>query len=121
MEFLLGMALSAHMGLEGSYNAVHPHARLEFDNNVVAGAYYNSEENMSVYAGYRLEKDSLFAEAGAVTGYDAISPVLPYARVGIDMNNGFSVFGAPAFEENLSGDIKTGAVVGVEYMFNFSK
>ena len=44
----LFLALSMHVGLEGNYNSVHPHARCTTD-NWVTGAYYNSEKNMSYY------------------------------------------------------------------------
>ena len=39
------LALSLHMGLEGDYNNIHPHVRCDI-NNTIAGAYYNSEENV---------------------------------------------------------------------------
>ena len=47
------LAVSTHLGLEGDYNNIHPHARCTID-NWIAGAYHNSEENVSYYVGKRI-------------------------------------------------------------------
>ena len=39
----LMLALSMHIGLEGKYNSIHPHARCQKD-ALISGVYYNSEE-----------------------------------------------------------------------------
>ena len=49
----LFLALSMHIGLEGDYNNVHPHARCTVDNSI-AGVYYNSEDRISAYVGKEL-------------------------------------------------------------------
>jgi hypothetical protein len=98
------LALSLHLGLEGDYNGVHPHIRYS-EQNYIAGVYYNSESNISFYAGKRWEHNNFGFEAGAVTGY-VNQPILPYARV--TYNNFFI---APAHEV----DANTGAVVGYEF------
>ena len=46
----LALGLSMHLGLEGDYNQIHPHVRWE-DDGKIAGAYYNSMDRMSLYAG----------------------------------------------------------------------
>ena len=102
IEFAL--ALSLHLGLEGDYNGVHPHIRYN-EQNYIAGVYYNSINNVSVYAGKRWEYNDFGLEAGAVTGYDNIAPVIPYAR--ITYNN---LFIAPGVEPD-----NVGIVIGYEF------
>ena len=41
----LMLALSMHVGLEGNYNSIHPHARCQKD-ALISGVYYNSEDNV---------------------------------------------------------------------------
>jgi len=110
IEFAL--ALSLHMGLEGDYNEIHPHIRYN-EQNYIAGAYYNSIENLSFYAGKRWEFGNVGAELAAVTGYDLKYPVAPYARLTYDMGN-VRVFASPAGEYD-NGKHNGGLVVGVEF------
>ena len=102
IEFAL--ALSLHIGLEGDYNEIHPHIRYN-NENYIAGVYYNSESNISTYAGKRWEYNDFGVELGAVTGY-INQPLLPYARV--TYNNFFI---APAHEVGKN----TGTVIGYEF------
>ena len=106
--FLLGMALSAHVGLEGDYNKLHPHARVQCD-SYISGVYYNSEERASVYAGFEKElaKD-LTIEFGAVDGYQYEKEIIPFGRIKYK-----NYFLTPAYE---NGSEKTGLVLGVEFM-----
>jgi hypothetical protein len=113
MDFLLGMALSAHMGLNGEYNELHPHFRLE-NESFVGGLYYNSMERATFYGGYNHKIDNFFIEGGLATGYDEVSPIVPYARAGFNFKD-INVFLAPVAEE-WNNDINYGAVIGVEYM-----
>jgi len=97
MEFLYGVALSTHLGLQGEYNEIHPYAKLKYDNYIV-GAYYNSEKNLSLYAG--IEKSlgkNTAVEFGFVTGYSN-SDVIPMTR--LNHNNFFIM---PAMENNSMG------------------
>ena len=55
LSFML--AMSVHSGLEGEYNSIHPHVRCTVDNTIV-GVFYNSEESVSTYVGYKFK--SLF-------------------------------------------------------------
>ena len=50
----LFLALSMHVGLEGDYNSVHPHARCTVDNSIT-GVYYNSEDRICAYVGKEFE------------------------------------------------------------------
>jgi len=96
----LMLALSIHVGLEGDYNAIHPHARCQKD-ALISGVYYNSEEKISAYIG--LEHNGF--EIGLVTGYsyDEVVPMIRYKKD--------NVFIAPAIEK--SG--RKGLVVGLEF------
>ena len=93
-------AISLHVGLEGNYNSIHPHARCQKD-ALISGVYYNSEDNVSAYVG--LENNGF--ELGLVTGY-TYADVVPMLRYKKD-----KLFIAPAIEK--SG--RKGLVVGIEF------
>ena len=117
---IAAVALSAHMGLEGDYNSVHPAIKCDReDSGFIAGAYLNSENRGSVYAGWKIASDKpktpLWAEVGLVTGYTSEN-VLPYVRVGADLTERTSLFLAPAIEVDGDG-YRTGAVLGLEVRF----
>lgn len=100
MEILTSLALSLHLGMEGDYNAIHPHIRIQ-ETNYIAGLYYNSESNISPYVGYRIEYNDFGLELGAVGNYSD-ADVMPYVRAtykqffvapGIENDNIGIVFG----------------------------
>jgi len=78
--FSLLLALSLHIGLEGNYSNVHPHVRCDINNNTIAGAYYNSEENISFYVGKKIPMYNVELEVGLVTGYSG-ADIVPMLRV----------------------------------------
>ena len=102
----ISLGLSSHIGFDEKYNAFHPHLRYQHE-KFITGAYYNSVENLSVYAGYRQEKDNFGFEAAFVTGYNNGS-LTPYIRGTYDIGK-MRMFIAPGIE---SKDI--GVVLGVE-------
>lgn len=110
MTLSLCFALSAHLSLPGDWNEVHPCLRYE-NEAFIAGAFLNSEDWISAYAGLELQRGPVFAEIGVVTGYSG-ADVLPFLRVGVDLDNGVRVFAAPAYANG-----ETGAVLGVEFTF----
>jgi hypothetical protein len=112
MELSFAIAVTAHLGLVGDYNAVHPHVRLSRD-NFIAGAYRNSESRVSVYAGLRGEREGWFIEGGVVTGYTG-ADVAPYARVGYDFEH-VTVFATPAYE--YAPEPRVGMTLGLEWRF----
>jgi hypothetical protein len=103
----LCLAFSAHLSLPGDWNEVHPCIRFQED-AFIAGAFLNSEDRVSTYAGFELRSGDLFAEIGAVTGYSG-ADVLPFLRAGVELDSGVRLFVAPAYAD---GEI--GAVLGVE-------
>ena len=94
------LAVSTHLGLEGNYNNIHPHARCTID-NWITGAYYNSERTVSYYVGTTMGN----LEVGLVTGYSSYD-VLPMIRY---IKNGWFV--APAYEKS---DNRYGITIGYE-------
>jgi len=103
----LFLALSMHVGLEGDYNSVHPHARCTVDNNIT-GLYYNSEDRISAYVGkeFQLTENGKL-ELGLVTGYKS-EDVLPMVRYKVG-----TWFISPAYETH-NGRENYGVVLGWE-------
>ena len=104
------VAITLHLGLEGDYNNIHPHGRCTVD-DWIAGAYYNSEENVSYYVGKKIpnvDRD-WDLEIGLVTGYSGmdVAPMIRY------INNGWFV--APTYESSFGGNI--GLTIGYEFKF----
>ena len=100
----LALGISMHLALAQEYNAIHPHIRY-IDTGYMAGAYYNSVEKISTYAGYRWEINDFGFEAAAVTGYSQ-ADIIPFVR---GTYKDFYI--APALE----GDDTVGAVIGYEF------
>lgn len=83
------LAVGLHLGTmhsQDGYNDINPGAYIRTDCNIVAGAYYNSESNMSAYAGMVFEKPlgrlAPFVVVGAVVGYESY-PVAPLLTPGL--------------------------------------
>ena len=112
MDLIWAIAVSSHLGMEGDYNSLHPHLRLQ-ENNFIAGAYYNSEERISFYGGYRLEpSEKTGIEFAIATGYEEFGAIAPYARGTYDMGKA-RFFVAPGFEKN-NNETNIGVVLGIE-------
>ena len=109
MDIFYGVALSLHLGLQGDYQPLHPHVGLE-NKNFIAGAYYNSENAVSLYVGYKFKiTEDTNIEAGAVGGYSSES-VLPLIKF-----NHKHFFIAPAYED-FDGQ-RLGLILGIEQRF----
>ena len=103
-----GIAVSLHLGLveDYEYNALHPYCKATTEHNVIAGAYYNSVDNLSVFAGYEYDiNDDISIEVGVATGY--MYDLTPTARI-----NYKQLFLMPAYDDG-----KKGLVLGLEYKF----
>tara|TARA_R110000868_G_scaffold7196_1_gene39421 strand:+ start:8920 stop:9264 length:345 start_codon:yes stop_codon:yes gene_type:complete len=112
MDIIWALAFSSHLGMKGGFNEVHPHVRVVNDDKI-AGAYYNSESRLSLYAGYRYELNNVGAELALVTGYN--DKVVPYIRVTYDFNDNIRAYAAPAKYSSEVGD-DIGIVIGFEMM-----
>ena len=113
-HIVLSLGLSLHMGLNRNYNYVNPHIRL-MENDYIAGVYLNSEKDVSLYGGYRIEPtERTGLEVGLVTGY-SISPVIPFGRFTYDFDH-VRAYVAPAFEE-WEDEMNYGIVTGIEFKF----
>lgn len=114
MDILLGLAFSTHLGLSQDYNEFHPNIRLETE-QYIAGAYLNSESNISLYAGKEIEWDKFGFEFGIVTGYGAYDyPVAPMARATYQLSEDHKFFVAPAFEQ-MGDETNVGIVFGLDF------
>jgi hypothetical protein len=114
MDLILGLAVSAHLGLAGTYNAVHPNARIQVQ-DYIAGIYYNSEENISVYAGKLYDFGKLDLEIGIVTGYSAMdSNIAPMLRATYELSENHKIFASPV-AERYNRDYNYGVVIGLEF------
>lgn len=113
MDLLLSLAFSTHLGLTGDYNEIHPHLRYE-DHKYIAGVYYNSEQNISFYAGKMYELGELDIEIGLVTGYSAIGEIAPMLRFTYDVTDEHKLYAAPV-KENINNNTTVGLVFGYEF------
>ena len=113
-QFIWALAMSAHVGLEGDYNQFHPHVRFVED-GTIAGAYYNSMERVSLYAGHRLEFGNAGIEFALATGYDEFGPIAPYMRGTYDLGDRTRLFATSAFEKD-GDEVGLGTVVGIEFV-----
>jgi len=105
---ILGLALSAHLGVTNEYNSIHPHIRF-LEGSTISGVYYNSINKLSWYGGVSIPATEKFSfEIGGVTGYNKVSP---YIRGVYNIEN-LKMFIAPAYEHNRN----TGIVIGVEIL-----
>ena len=106
-SLICGIALSAHIGLANKYNYIHPYCQYETPKQYIAGAYYNSVDNISLFAGYKWKfNDETSLDIVAVTGYYEYD-VVPSVRL-----NYKNFFVMPAVEED-----EVGFVVGLDYKF----
>lgn len=83
----------------GDLNFFHPYIKYQHD-QFIAGVFYNSEENISVFAGVDLGK----LELGLVTGYSG-ADIAPYFRYTEPLNDNLYLFVTP--------DVRTTGEVGI--------
>lgn len=110
-NLIYGIAISAHLGLSGDYNEVHPHIRYDHDSSFISGVYLNSLSNVSLYAGKRYEYNDFGVEATIVTGY--IHLFVPQVRGTYNTSDNTLIFVSPS-TEIWKGETSTGFVIGFE-------
>lgn len=95
---IASIAATAHIN-EYYTNSIHPGVGVNCDGAKI-GAYYNSIDNVSIYAGYEFEiNDNISVEVGGVTGYEYT--VVPMLK--LNYNNFFAM------------PTKNGAVIGIQF------
>ena len=104
-NLIFSVAISAHLGMSGNFNSVHPTISYNQD-PFVAGVFYNSESQPSMFVGQSYELKNLKVTAGIVTGYSGNS-ILPMLKI-----NHNSFFVAPGYA---NGDV--GVIAGYEWQF----
>jgi len=105
---ICGIVLTLHMGLneEYQYNSFHPYCKAKTESNVIAGAYYNSVDRVSLFVGYEYDINyHTSIELGVASGYEY--DVTPTVRV-----NYKNLFLMPALDNG-----KTGLAIGLQYNF----
>jgi len=135
MNVLIGLALTMHIEnrdpepcsfceivlfseqSENDYNSIHPHIRIE-EGHFIAGAYLNSEGSISPYIGSKVSNETGYFEYGLVTGYNIDESILPFARLGLKLDESSSIFVAPSlYKDDKYSSVKTGTVIGLEIMY----
>jgi len=113
-----GIAFSHHVGLNNSYNEVHPYAALTYAEDYSLTAYINSLGGLSVAAGYEFDiTDKASLTLGAVTGYKLENtPVAPYFKVDYNLGGNVDLSLMPAYEQ-YNGKDTYGVVVAVTFNF----
>ena len=104
-NLILSVALSAHLGMSGDFNSVHPTITYKKD-NIISGIFYNSESQISLFVAQSREYKNYTIATGIVTGYSS-SAVVPMIKIN---RGGFFV--APGYA---NGD--AGVIVGYEFEF----
>lgn len=103
-----GIAGFGHVGLAPHYNELTPYVKAtrDMDNGLLAGIgrTYNSEGADSVFAGVGDSYGPVWWELGGATGYEA-APVVPFGRVGVDLNDLISLWAMPAYDGNSVGGV----------------
>ena len=91
-------ALTHHVD-KGDHNKRHPMLQLEYQRKLIGGAFVNSANKISWYAGRRIMdpwQDRIFVEIGMVTGYQ--STLVRSLRVGYEVTRHIDIVAMPAFE-----------------------
>jgi hypothetical protein len=128
MNILIGLALTMHIenrdpepcsfcevvpfseNSKSDYNSLHPHIRIE-EGHFIAGAYLNNE-------GSKVSNETGYFEYGLVTGYNIDESILPFARLGLKLDESSSIFVAPSlYKDGKYSSVKTGTVIGLEIMY----
>ena len=105
---LCGIAVTLHIGLneEYEYNSFHLYCKAKTESNIIAGAYYNSINKLSLFAGYEYDINyDTSIEIGLASGY--YYDVTPTFRL-----NYKNLFLMPAVDDD-----KKGIVVGLQFNF----
>jgi hypothetical protein len=113
-----GIAFSHHVGLEQSYNEVHPYVSATVSEKFSLTAYINSLDGLSVAAGYKINvTDNTSLTLGGVTGYKLPNtPIAPYFKLDYRLSDNVDLSLMPAYEQNENED-KIGTVVAVTFKF----
>jgi len=103
------LSLTTHLNVEGNYNNIHPQIECQYtQTNTIVGTYYNSENNVSLYAGTRIPlRNEWEIDLVVATGYKIrdIQPMIRFKK-----NN---VYVAPMYEEH-NNDSNYGLLIGYE-------
>ena len=104
----LFISLTAHTGMSGNYNNVHPHAQCE-KNGYTTGIYYISEDTLSYYIGRQWEKGEWIIDTALVSGYEqsSIQPMIRFKKG--------NWYFSPTYESLHKRNYNLGLVIGYEF------
>ena len=105
-NIILSIAFSTHLGMAGEFNNIHPRVTYVTDQNYIAGVFYNSESQPSVFVGKQFNFNSITVETGLVSGYSQ-AKIVPMIKA--NYNN---FFAAPGYANS-----DAGLVLGYEAKF----
>ena len=105
-NIFLSIALSSHLGMTGEFNNFHPRLTYVTEDNIISGLFYNSESQISLFAGKIYHNGDFSVETGIVTGYSGIKAA-PMAKLNYN-----KFFVAPGYSTG-----GTGLIVGYEVKF----
>jgi hypothetical protein len=119
---VLGLGITLHSGFSYDYNYLHPYIEYQYG-NLRAGAFYNSEENISTYGGINLQLLNDFSvDTGLVTGYtelseDQLYDFTPYVKFNYHYNDNVTLFTTPGAEVQDDETVNYGVVGGISFNF----
>ena len=103
----LFLALTTHFA-SVDHNEIHPHVRYS-EEQIIVGAYYNSLDRVSFYAGLR-HGEKYWVEYGVVTGYE--TTIAPMIRAGVQITDNISIYISPVYYNE--DDVLSG-LIGAEF------
>jgi hypothetical protein len=107
-EVVVALMVSAHIGLSGDFNNIHPSIMIK-NNEYVAGVYKNSYYKPSYYGGMIKEYNGFEIQYGAVTGY--VKPLVPFIAVKKELVKDLKLVVIPSFDVTHNNP---GIVLGLE-------
>jgi len=113
---VLGLGLSLHLGFSQNYNAVHPYVEYQHG-NLRAGAYYNSEENISAYGGVNLPMYNTFSVDTGLSAGNSEHSIIPYVKFNYHYNDNITIFATPGIERQADSTLQYGVVSGLSLNF----
>ena len=116
MEIFFSLAFSMHLNLSSNFNEVHPHIRIENnDNNNVFGLYQNSNGDPAVYSGWKIG-EKYYVDLG-VTFWESVKGgwIHPWFRGGYKINDHINIFTSPVVEYDENNQSEVGGLIGIEF------
>ena len=114
MEIFFSLAFSMHLNLSSNFNEVHPHIRIENNNNIF-GLYQNSNDDLAVYSGWKIG-EKYYVDLG-VTFWESVKGgwIHPWFRGGYKINDHINIFTSPVVSYDENNQSEVGGLIGIEF------